>query len=155
MGPSHFRKRLQDSRSCPPRFYGVFPTGGPRAGSGHRTRSKYSPEEGDHQGGPCSWQRVQVLQPLPHRLEEGWSVVSLSRSSSAEPSRYMPLVQNADIQSGHVSIKSQVWFVIIDLKDAYFLSFLNTESSWGLLSGGKHTSSSFFHSALTGPNIST
>ncbi len=33
------------------------------AGSGNGTRSKHSPEGGDHRGGPCSRQRVQVLQP--------------------------------------------------------------------------------------------
>ncbi len=37
--------------------------GGSRAGSGNGTRSEHSPEGGDHQGGPCSRQRVRVLQP--------------------------------------------------------------------------------------------
>ncbi len=33
------------------------------AGSGNGTRSEHSPEGGDHRGGPCSRQRVRVLQP--------------------------------------------------------------------------------------------
>ncbi len=37
--------------------------GGSRAGSGNGTRSEHSPEGGDHRGGPCSRQRVRVLQP--------------------------------------------------------------------------------------------
>ncbi len=37
--------------------------GGSRAGSGNGTRSEHSPEEGGHQGGPSSRQRVRVLQP--------------------------------------------------------------------------------------------
>ncbi len=37
--------------------------GGSRAGSGNGTRSEHSPEGGDHRGGPCSRQRVRILQP--------------------------------------------------------------------------------------------
>ncbi len=42
----------------------VIPTlVGPRAGTGNGTRSEHSPEEGGHQGGPSSRQRVRVLEP--------------------------------------------------------------------------------------------
>ncbi len=56
MGHAHCRTRL-----C-----GALPhshAGGSRAGSGNGTRSEHSPEGGDHRGGPCSRQRVRVLQP--------------------------------------------------------------------------------------------
>ncbi len=54
MGHAHCRTRL--CGALPQPFYG-------RAGSGNGTRSGHSPEGGDHRGGPCSRQRVQVLQP--------------------------------------------------------------------------------------------
>ncbi len=73
MGPVDCRKRLQNSvwfssasfqRDC-------FHCGGSRAGSGVRTRSKYSFEEGGYRGGPSSQQRIRVLQPVLHYSEEG------------------------------------------------------------------------------------
>ncbi len=42
---------------------GHFQAGGSRAGTGNGTRSEHSPEEGGHQGGPSSRQRVRVLEP--------------------------------------------------------------------------------------------
>ncbi len=54
MGHAHCRTRL--CVALPQPFYG-------RAGSGNGTRSEHSPEGGDHRGGPCSRQRVRVLQP--------------------------------------------------------------------------------------------
>ncbi|KAL0185521.1 hypothetical protein M9458_017191, partial [Cirrhinus mrigala] len=90
-----------------------FHAGGPRAGSGHGTRSKHSLEEGDHRGGPFSQQRVRVLQLVLHRSEKGWGVVSDLRSASAEPRSNASQAQDADTQS-------EDWFVTIDLKDTYF-----------------------------------
>ncbi len=45
------------------------------AGSGNGTRSEHSPEGGDHRGGPCSRQRVRVLQP--HFIVPGKGVASV------------------------------------------------------------------------------
>ncbi len=44
------------------------------AGSGIRTRSDHSLEEGGHRGGPSSWQGVWVLQPVLHCSKEGWGL---------------------------------------------------------------------------------
>ncbi|KAL0152886.1 hypothetical protein M9458_051819 [Cirrhinus mrigala] len=85
VGPAYCTERLQNSvRLSASSQRGSSHTCGPRAGSGHGTRSKRSLEEGGHRGGPSSRQGVQVLQP----------VVS--------------------------QIRSEDWFVTIDLKDAYF-----------------------------------
>ncbi len=54
VGHAHCRTRL--CGALPQPYYG-------RAGSGNGTRSEHSPEGGDHRGGPCSRQRVRVLQP--------------------------------------------------------------------------------------------
>ncbi len=62
MGHAHCRTRL--CGALPQPFYGVTPMlVGSRAGSDNGTRSEHSPEGGDHRGGPCSRQRVRVLQP--------------------------------------------------------------------------------------------
>ncbi len=105
MGPVDCRKRLQNSvwfssasfqRDC-------FHCGGSRAGSGVRTRSKYSFEEGGHQGGPSSRQRIRVLQPVLHYSEEGWGVASDIGSASVESLSHVTEVQDAHYQTGRVS----------------------------------------------------
>ncbi|KAI2653798.1 hypothetical protein H4Q32_014146 [Labeo rohita] len=66
----------------PPPFNGV------RAGSGNRTGSRNSVEEGGHRGGPSSRQGVRVLQPVLHCSEEGWGPASHFRSESSESFSY-------------------------------------------------------------------
>ncbi len=72
-----------------------------RAGSGIRTRSDLSLEEGGHRDGPSSQQRVRVLQPVLHCSKEGWGVMSNSRSAAFEPLSHASEVQNAHCQTGH------------------------------------------------------
>ncbi len=74
-----------------------------RAGSGIRTRSEHSLEEGGHRGGPSSRQRVRVLQPVLHCSKEGWGVASDFRSAAIEPLSHACEVQNAHCQTGCVS----------------------------------------------------
>ncbi len=62
MGHAHCRTRLCGALPQP-FLRGHTHAGGSRAGSGNGTRSEHSPEGGDHRGGPCSRQRVRVLQP--------------------------------------------------------------------------------------------
>ncbi len=87
MGSAHCRKMLQNpvSFSSASIQRGCSHPDGPRAGSGHRTRSKHSLEKGCHRGGPSSWQRVWDLQPVLHRWQEGFGAAFYSRSASAEP----------------------------------------------------------------------
>ncbi len=62
MGHAHCRTRLS-WHSATAFERGHFHAGGSRAGTGNGTRSEHSPEEGGHQGGPSSRQRVRVLEP--------------------------------------------------------------------------------------------
>ncbi len=66
MGHAHCRTRL-----CGAFLRGHSHAGGSRAGSGNGTRSEHSPEGGDHRGGPCSRQRVRVLQRTSLFLGKG------------------------------------------------------------------------------------
>ncbi len=81
---------------------GVSHSGGPRAGSANGTRSSYSLKGGGHRGGPCSRQRVWVLEPILHRSKEGWGVVSNSRSAIVELLSHETQVQDAYYQASRV-----------------------------------------------------
>ncbi len=74
-----------------------------RAGSGIRTGGQLSLEEGGHQGGPSSRQRVRVLQPVLRCSKEGWGATSNFRSAATEPLSQAPEVQNAYCKTGRVS----------------------------------------------------
>ncbi len=108
MGPAYCRKRVQDSARVTSASFqqGIFLSGGPWAGSGNGTRSRYSLEEGGNRGGPSSQQRVRVLQlllPLLHHSEEGWVVASNSMSETNEPLSHEIQVQDAYYQASRVT----------------------------------------------------
>ncbi len=114
-GPAHCRERVQDSVwiSSASVQQGISHSGGLRAGSGNGTRSRYSLEEGGHCGGPSSWQRVRVPQPLRHRSEEGWRLASNSRYNTTELLSHETQVQDAYVSQirsedcFHISILPQ------------------------------------------------
>ncbi|KAI2661494.1 Gag-Pro-Pol polyprotein [Labeo rohita] len=99
---------------------GLSHSGGPRAGSGYGSRSRDPSEEGGHRGGPSLRQGVRVLQPVRHCSEEGWRVMSYSRSAPTQPFSHEVEVQNAYCQAG--SVTNQVRGLVCDdrSKDAYF-----------------------------------
>ncbi len=74
LGPADCRERLSYSvrRSAAAFQRSISHIGESRAGSGIRTRSDHSLEEGSHRGGPSSRQRVRVLQAVFHCSKEGW-----------------------------------------------------------------------------------
>ncbi len=91
------------------------------AGSGIRTGGQLSLEEGGHRGGPSSRQRVRVLQPVLRCSKEGWEGLRpildmrlLNHSVRRLKFRMLTVKQVAP------QIRSEDWFVTIDLKDAYF-----------------------------------
>ncbi len=114
MGPAHCRKRLPNpvKRLSSALFQRGHPhSGGSRAGSGNGTRSmEHSLEEGGHRGGPSSWQRVRVLQPVLHRSKDGWRVASHFRSASIEQLSHATEFQDAHYQTSRVS--DQVWGLV-------------------------------------------
>ncbi len=122
LGPADCRERLSYSirRSAATFQRVVSHEHKSRAGSGIRTRGQLSSEEGGHRGGPSSGQRVRVLQPALRCSKEGWRVTSNFRSAATEPLSQPPEVQNAYCKQVVSQIRSEDWFVTIDLKDAYF-----------------------------------
>ncbi len=77
------------------------------AGSGNGTRSEHSPEGGDHRGGPCSRQRVRVLQP--YFIVPGERGCVRLRSKLTEPLSHTTEVQKALFK--HVShTRSEDWW---------------------------------------------
>ncbi len=109
MGPVHCRKRLSHSvwRSAVTFQWGHSHAGVSQVGFGNGTRSEYSLEEGGHRGGPSSWQRVRVLQPVLHRSHERWGVASYFRYVSIEPLSHATEVQDALYRAGCVSDQVQ------------------------------------------------
>ncbi len=123
MGPAHCRERVQDSVriSSASIQRGISHSGGPRAGSGNGTRSRYSLEEGGHRGGPSSRQRFRVLQPLLHRSERKDGglrpILDLRLHNRSVMRLNFKMLTIKQVVS---QIRSEDWFVTIDLKDAYF-----------------------------------
>ncbi len=110
-GPANCRKRLLNSvRRSAAAFQGGFShICGPRAGSSIRTRSEHSLEEGGHLGDPSSrWS------PGFTSKKDG-GVASNFRSAAIEP-----LSSKLTVKQVVSQIRSEDWFVTIDLKDAYF-----------------------------------
>ncbi len=101
MGPADCRKRLQNPVWFSTTLFqrGHCHASGPRAGFGNGTGSRRSLEEGGHRGGPSSRHRVQVLQPLLHRSEEGWVVASDYTSASVGPCYQTLSVKDAHYQT--------------------------------------------------------
>ncbi len=93
--------------------------GGPRAGSGYGTRSENPIKEGGHRGGPSSQEGIRVLQPVFHSSQEGWQVASDNRSASTEPLSQLKF-KMLTLRQVVLQIRSEDWFVTIDLKDTYF-----------------------------------
>ncbi len=104
-------------------------SGGPRAGSGNGTRSRYSLEGGDHRGGPSSQKRVRVLQLVLYSSLEGWRVASHFRSASVEPLSQQTEVQDA--QTGHVSDQVR-GLVCHDRSKRCILPYLHPSHSQGV-----------------------
>ncbi len=94
-GPAHCRERVQDSVRVASTSVqrSISHSGGPRAGSGNGTRSRYS-----------------FLQPLLHRSEEGWGVASYSRFEIIELFSHETQVQDAYYQG----VTNQVWGLVCD-----------------------------------------
>ncbi len=103
--PADCREKLSYSvwRSASAFQRGFSHVSEPRTGSGIRTRSEHSLEEGGHLGGPSSRQGVRVLQPVLHCSKEGWGVASDFRSAAIEPLNNASEVQNAHCQTGRFS----------------------------------------------------
>ncbi len=92
MSHAHCRTRLS-WHSATAFERGHFHAGGSRAGTGNGTRSEHSPEEGGHQGGPSSRQRVRVLEPYFIVPGKDGGVTSYFRSKSTEPLSHTTEVQ--------------------------------------------------------------
>ncbi|KAI2646582.1 enzymatic polyprotein [Labeo rohita] len=124
MGPAYCRARLSHpiQRSAAAFQWGLSHCGEPRAGSGNGTGSRNSVEEGDHRGGPSSREGVRVLQPVLHCSKEGWGPASHFRSETTESFSYRFRLKFKMLTINQVvsQIRSEDWFVMIDLKDAYF-----------------------------------
>ncbi len=99
---------------------GISHSAGSRAGSGNETRSRYSLEEEGHRGGPSSrqsqgstavtssfWRRMGGLRPI---LE----LSLLNRSVMRLKFKMLTIKQVVS------QIRSEDWFMTIDLKDSYF-----------------------------------
>ncbi len=122
LGPADCRKRLSYSvRRSAATFQRVTSqVCESRAGSGIRTGGQLSLEEGGHRGGPSSQQRVRVLQLVLRCSKEGWGLRPildlrlLNRSVRRLKFRMLTVKQVVS------QIRSEDWFVTIDLKDAYF-----------------------------------
>ncbi|KAL0154061.1 hypothetical protein M9458_050635, partial [Cirrhinus mrigala] len=114
MGPAHCRKRLLHSVRRPAAALrrGLSHSGGPRAGSGHGTRSRHPSEEGGHRGGPSSREGVRVLQLVLHSSKEGWRAASHYRSSPSQSLSYEVEVQDAYCQAS--SVTNQVRGLVCD-----------------------------------------
>ncbi len=91
-----------------------------RAGSGIRTRSDHSLEEGGHRGGTSSRQRVRVLQPVLHCSKEGWGLRSILDLRLLNHSVMSLKFKMLTVKQVVFQIRFEDWFVTIDLKDAYF-----------------------------------
>ncbi len=90
----------------------------PPAGSGNGTRSESSIREGAIEYVPQS-NRENGLYGW-HSSKEGWGVAPHFRSSSSERLRHAAQGQNVNFETIVPQIRSEDWFVTIDLKDAYF-----------------------------------
>ncbi len=123
VGPAHCRERGYPVRYLSASIQlGELHSGGPRAGSGNGTRSRYSLKEGSHRGGSSSQKGVRV-----HSSKEGWRFGlildwrQLNRSVSRLKFRMLTIRQVV------TQIRSEDWFVPIYLEDAYFhISILPT-----------------------------
>ncbi|KAI2650209.1 hypothetical protein H4Q32_000145 [Labeo rohita] len=122
MGPAHCRERLCYSvrRSAAAFRRGFSHSGGPQAGSGHGAGSRDPSEEGGHRGGPSSRKGVRVLQSVLHCSKEGWGlrpIIDLRRLNHSVMKLKFKMLTVKQVVS---QIRSEDWFVTIDLKDAYF-----------------------------------
>ncbi len=96
-------------------YWGVFHRGGPPAGSGNGTRSESSVRERGHRICTTLQQGNRGLQPVFHSSKEGWGlrpILDLERLRHA--------AQMLTLRQIMPQIRSEDWFVTIDLKDAYF-----------------------------------
>ncbi len=121
LGPADCRERLSYSvRHSAATFQRVIShVCESRAGSGIRTGGELSLEEGGYRGGPSSWQRVRVLQPVLRCSKERWGLRPildlrlLNRSVRRLKFRMLTVKQVVS------QLRSEDWFVTIDLKYAY------------------------------------
>ncbi len=122
LGSADYRKRVSNTvRVSPSKVHGgVVHRGAPPAASGYGTRSESSFRERGHRICTSLQHGNRVLQPVLHSSKEGWGVVSHFRSSSSERLHQAAQVQILTLRQIVPQIRSEDWFVTIDLKDAYF-----------------------------------
>ncbi len=122
LGSADYRKRVSNTvRVSPSKVHGgVVHRGAPPAASGYGTRSESSFRERGHRICTSLQHGNRVLQPVLHSSKEGWGVVSHFRSSSSERLHQAAQVQILTLRQIMPQIRSEDWFVKIDLKDAYF-----------------------------------
>ncbi len=117
LGPADYRKRVSNTVWVSPvQVHGGFVhRGGPPAGSGNGTGNKSSVRERGHRICTSLRQGNWVLQPVFHSSKEGWRVASHFTFSVMQLNFRMLTLRKIVSQ-----IRSEDWFVTIDLKDAYF-----------------------------------
>ncbi len=114
-------KGHQYSLGLAPQVYrGVFHRGGPPAGSGNRTRSESSVRERGHRICSSLKQGNWALQPVFHSSKEGWGLCPILDLHVLNDSVVQLKFKKLTLRQIVPQVRSEDWFVTIDLKDAYF-----------------------------------
>ncbi len=95
-------------------------TGGPRAGSGYGTRGESPIKEGGHRGGPSSREGIRVYSRyfiVPKKDGGLRPIIDLRQLNHSVSQLKFKMLTLRQVVS---QIRSEDWFVTIDLKDAYF-----------------------------------
>ncbi len=135
-------------RSQPAQVYGgVFhEVPPPTAGSGNGTRSESSVRERGHRIYTSLQKGNRVLQLVFHGSREGWGLRPILDLRVLNDSVMQLKFKMLTLRKIMPQIRSEDWFVTIDLKGAYFhISILPCHRRF--LLGAKHTSFGFFRSA--------
>ncbi len=116
MGPAHCRERVQDSVwvSSASVEQGISHSGGPRAGSGNGKKSRYSFEEGGHRESQGSTVVTSLFRKKMGRCVLFLDLRLLNRSVMRLKFKMLTIKQVVS------QIRSEDWFLKIDLKYAYF-----------------------------------
>ncbi len=114
-------KGHQYSLGLAPQVYmGVFHRGGPPAGSGNRIRSESSVRERGHRICSSLKQGNWALQPVFHSSKEGWGLCPILDLYVLNDSVVQLKFKMLTLRQIVPQVRSEDWFVTIDLKDAYF-----------------------------------
>ncbi len=118
MGFAQSRERVQDSVrvSSASVQWGISHSGGPRAGSGNCSSGKEQVDTLMRK----ETTEVKVLLPLLHHSEEGWGLHPILDLRLLNRSVMRLKFKMLTIKQVVSQIRSEDWFVTIDLKDAYF-----------------------------------